>query len=92
MHASFLGWTMLRWSLSDKTLDWEGGFGDLPLSLSPYEASPMYLLLYFGLSRTYIHEKQWLGPLYHEIGSDRPVVGVSTYRSWISASVNSPCL
>jgi putative Mn2+ efflux pump MntP len=30
MHASFLGWTMLRWSLSGETLD-QGGSGDLPL-------------------------------------------------------------
>jgi hypothetical protein len=49
----------------------------------------MDLLLYFGLFRTYIHGKQRLGPLYHEIGSDRPVAGVSTYISWISASVNT---
>jgi hypothetical protein len=26
----------------------------------------MDLLLYFGLFRTYIHEKQRLGPLYHK--------------------------
>jgi hypothetical protein len=52
----------------------------------------MDLLLYFGLFRTYIHGKQRLGPLYHEIGSDGPVAGVSMYRSWISASVNSPCV
>jgi hypothetical protein len=68
------------------------GFGDLPLYLSPYEASPMDLLLYLGLFRTYIHGKQRLGPLYHGIGSGRPVVRVSTYRSWISPSVNNPCL
>jgi hypothetical protein len=52
----------------------------------------MDLFLYFGLFRTYIHGKLKLGPLYHEIGSGRPVSGVSMYRSSISASVNSPCL
>jgi hypothetical protein len=52
----------------------------------------MDLLLSFGLFRTYIHGKQRLGPLYREIGSSRPVVGVSTYRFWISASVNTPCM
>jgi hypothetical protein len=36
----------------------------------------MELLLYFGLFRTYIHGKQRLGPLYHEIGSGRPIAGV----------------
>jgi hypothetical protein len=52
----------------------------------------MELLLSFGLFRIYIHGKQKLAPLYHEIGSRRPVAGVSTYRSSISASVNNPCL
>jgi hypothetical protein len=46
----------------------------------------------FGLFRIYVHEKQRLGPFYHEIGSGRPVAGVSLYRSRISASVNSPCM
>jgi hypothetical protein len=49
----------------------------------------MDLYLYFGLFRTYKHGKQRLGPLYLEIGSDRPIAGVSTYRSWILPSVNS---
>jgi hypothetical protein len=44
----------------------------------------MDLLLYFGLFRTYIHGKQRLGPLYHEIGFRRPVARVFTYKSWIS--------
>jgi hypothetical protein len=88
MHASFLGWTMLWWSLSGETLD-RGGLEIYPYSFSPYEASPIDILLHFGLFRTYIHEKQRLGALYHEIGSDRPVAGVYTYRSWISASVNN---
>jgi hypothetical protein len=69
-----------------------GVFRDLPLLLSPYEASPMDILLYFGLLRTYIYGKQRLGPLYHEIGSGRSAAGVSTYRSRISVSVNIPCL
>jgi hypothetical protein len=33
-----------------------------------------------------------LGPLYDEIGSDGPVARVSTYRSRILPSVNSPCM
>jgi hypothetical protein len=52
----------------------------------------MDLLVSFGLFRIYKHGKQRLGPLYREIGFGRPVVGVSTYRSWISASVNTPCM
>jgi hypothetical protein len=52
----------------------------------------MDLLVSFGLFRTYIHGKQRLGPLYHEIGSGRPIARVSMYRSWISASVNTPCM
>jgi hypothetical protein len=52
----------------------------------------MDVLLYFGLFRTYVHEKQMLGPLYHEIGSGSSVAGVSTYRSRILPSVNSPCM
>jgi hypothetical protein len=52
----------------------------------------MDLLVSFGLFRIYIHGKLRLDPLYHEIGSGRPVAGVSTYRSWISASVNTPCM
>jgi hypothetical protein len=83
---------MLRWSLSDETLDQEVGSGDLPRELSPYEASPMDLFLFFDLFRTYIYRNQRLGLLYNEIGSGRPVAGVSTYRSSISASVNTPCL
>jgi hypothetical protein len=89
-HASFLGFTMLWWSLSGETLN--RGFKDLPLYLSPYEASPMDLFLSFGLFRTYIHGNQRFGPLYHGIGSGRPIARVSMYRSKISASVNSPCL
>jgi hypothetical protein len=57
-----------------------------------YEASPIDFLLYFDLFRTYVHGKQRLGPLNHEIGSGRPVAGVSTYRSRILPSVNSPCM
>jgi hypothetical protein len=52
----------------------------------------MDLLLSFGLFRIYINGKQMLGPLYHEIGSGRPVAGPSTYRSRILESVNSPCM
>jgi hypothetical protein len=40
-------------------------------------------LFSFGLFRPYIHGKQRLGPLYHEIGSGRPVAVVSMYRSRI---------
>jgi hypothetical protein len=47
---------------------------------------------YFGLFRTYVYGKQILGPLYHEIGSGRPVARVSTYRSRILPSINSPCM
>jgi hypothetical protein len=35
----------------------------------------MDLLLSFGLFWTYINGKQRLGPVYHEIGSGRPVAG-----------------
>jgi hypothetical protein len=52
----------------------------------------MDLLVSFGLFRIYIHGKQRLGLLYHEIGSGRSVAGVSMYRSWISVSVNTPCM
>jgi hypothetical protein len=62
----------------------------MDLLLSPYETSSMDLLLSFGLFRIYIHGKQRLGLLYHEIGSGRPIAGVYMYRSWISASVNTP--
>jgi hypothetical protein len=33
------------------------------------------------LSRTYIHGKQRLGPLYHEIGSDRPAAVAISRRT-----------
>jgi hypothetical protein len=48
--------------------------------------------LYFGLFRTYIHGKKRLDSLYHEICSGISVAGVSTYRSRILPSVNSPCV
>jgi hypothetical protein len=51
----------------------------------------MDLLLFLFRIYIYIYVKKRLDPLYHEIGYGRPVAGVSTYRSRISASVNSPC-
>jgi hypothetical protein len=51
----------------------------------------MDFLLCFGFFRTYVHRKQRLDPLYHEIGSGGPVAGVSTYRSRTSIITgNSP--
>jgi hypothetical protein len=50
----------------------------------------MNFLLSFGFFRIYVHGKQRLSPLYHEVGSGRLIAGVFTYRFMISASVNSP--
>jgi hypothetical protein len=52
----------------------------------------MDVFLSFGLFRTCVHGKQRLDPLYHEIGSGRSVAGVSSYKSGILPSVNSPCM
>jgi hypothetical protein len=89
----------VQWSRDDHPEHIPDGYYAMEVNLliqgyefSKYEASPMELLLYFGLFTTYIHGKQRLGPLYHEIGAGRPVAGVSTYRSRILASVNTPCV
>jgi hypothetical protein len=82
---------MLWWFLSGETLD-RGGPEIYPYSFlctRPHRWTFCFILVYLG--HIYM-EKQRLCPLYHEIGSGRPIVGVYTYRSSISAIVNSPCL
>jgi hypothetical protein len=92
MHASFAGILMLRWSLSGETLDRGAGIRrSTPIAFS-IRGLTNGLISFFWFFRTYVHEKQRLDPLYHEIGSSRPVAGVSTYKSRILPSVNSPCM
>jgi hypothetical protein len=65
---------MLRWSLFGKTLDRGGGGLEIyPYSFLRMRTHRWIFCFILVLFRTYIHGKQRLGPLYHEIGSSGPV-------------------
>jgi hypothetical protein len=89
-HASFPRIPTLWWSLSGETLD-QWVWRSTPIAFFIRGLSNGLFAL-FWFFRTYVHGKQRLGPLYHEIGSGRPIAGVSTYRSRMLPSVNGPCM